>query len=82
MYWTVPAVMHYNSSVLLNIGLYFLVFFLCMYYFVSLIQLLLPNQINHYYKLGPYCQAINMYSPESLNFRRYWAYGGRRALSL
>ena len=55
MYSHVAAVMHHISCVLLNIGLYFLVFLylgsICsMYYFVCLIQLLLPNQINHYYK--------------------------------
>ena len=56
MYSHVAAVMLHISCVLLNIGLYFIVFFLYLgsicsmhVYFVRLIQLLLPNQINHYY---------------------------------
>jgi len=51
MYWNVAAVIHYISCVLLCLlytGLYFKTLYLCMY-FLWLIQLLLTNQINHYY---------------------------------
>jgi len=53
MYWNVAAVMHYFLHVLLNIGLYFLdvcnLGCIRMYILCVSIQLLLPNQINHYY---------------------------------
>ena len=48
MYWTVPAVMHYNSSVAEHWTIFSYALYVVCMYFVSLIQLLLPNQINHY----------------------------------
>ena len=49
MYWTVPAVMLYNSSVAEHWTIFSYALYVVCTYFVSLIQLLLRNQINHYY---------------------------------
>jgi len=50
--------MHYNSSVAEHWTIFSYALYVVCMYFVSLIQLLLPNQINHYYYsylLGPHC---------------------------
>ena len=49
MYWTVPAVIHYNSSVAEHWTIFSYDLYVVCMYFVPLIHLLLPNQINHYY---------------------------------
>jgi len=41
--------MHYNSSVAEHWTIFSYALYVVCMYFVSLIQLLLPNQINHYY---------------------------------
>ena len=49
VYWNVPAVMHYNSFVAEHCTIFSYALYVVCMYFVSLIQLFLPNQINHYY---------------------------------
>ena len=52
MYWTDPAVMHYNSSVAQHWTIFSYALYVVCMYFMPLIQLLLPKQINHYYFSG------------------------------